>query len=724
MLPSNPFILPDECYTRDIDILNHCHNDNAFYIHKETGDSFEDCLKFVRQATSAGGILPIKNPNSMVLCRDAGEDKDLREMLLSDFFETIVNRQYVFSPTLAVYCSTSEEESLVSKFMIGNTEKRSIAKKEMFEAGIAGDTFKEGFKNTEQTAKKLANNSLSGAQVSDSTPLYDKSAHSSLTTTCRTATSYGNAYNEGFIRGNRHYWCPDVVISHITTLARITDLVALQSIVDKYHLHLPTTAEMMAVIRYSTKFYNVSDSAHVDIESYVSKLDPIERAAFCYVNDLYHLNMFNRKLVHQLINRLAFRDTVTILENPDEPIKAMDDDLKALVGILCSEELMGTSIRDLKNDNPTAYNTVAATALNAITVLDRCRDLVSVLWMSDNMPITVASIRGIIRRAVTTSDTDSSIFTTQFWTQDILGKRQFGRDADRIAAAVTYLSLQGVAHVLIKMAANMGSDPKHYRRLGMKNEYHFPVFTITPRAKHYFALQGAREGNVFKKFKSEIKGVELRSSVVPAHVMAKQKLFIEYILKKAIADNTISLYDLFDEVSLIENDIINSVKRGGRNYMPSAKIKDIKSYKNPKSSNYNHYLLWQEVFAAKYGNAPDPEYTCIKVAIDADKPASMKRWVDSIEDPSIKLKLQNWLQKHDKKAMGQLLLPADIVVYQGIPAEIIPVIDLKRLIISNVSGFYLALEGLGIYMRDPNICRLISDEYTPRITESRLESVA
>ena len=721
MLPANPFLRPAESYIRDINILDHCQMDHAFYLHKETGDPIEECLAFVRQATAPDGILPMTDPLSLVLCRDSGEDKVMREMPLSQFFNIITEKEYIISPSMAVYCSTKEEESLLASFMIVNTEKRAIAKKEMFEADIAGDLFKKGFKDTEQTAKKLANNSLSGAQVSDSTPLYDKSAHSSLTTTCRTATSYGNGYNDGFLAGNRHYWCPDIIISDIIVRSRHANLDKIAEAVSLYKLYLPTAADAMDLVRYNTIFYPIGEQSLKDIESLLTKLTPLERAAYVYVNDIYHLNKYNQQFVHTFIKRLSAYVPDKTIEDPDTVIKALDDDLKAFVGILCGGELMGTSIKNLKKDNPANYQIVAATALNVITVLDKYKLLIETFWMTPIMPPTVAHIRGLIRRAVTTSDTDSSLFTNQFWTFDILGKRVSGREADRISSAMTYLTMQGVAHVLAQMSANIGSDPRHLRRVGMKNEYHFPVFAITPRAKHYYALQGAREGNVYEHMETEIKGVELRSSVVPAHVMKKQKKFIEMILNDALKKGEISLYDLLDEVALVEQGIINSVIKGGDNYFPAGKIKESKSYKNAESApNYQHYLLWEAVFAPKYGHAPKPEYTCIKVAVNIEKPAAFKKWILTMEDRAVADRLEKWALQNNKKGMGQLLLPAEIVLSRGIPAEIVPVIDLRRLIMNNVSGFYLAMEGLGLYFRDPNICRLISDEYTPRITESKL----
>ena len=60
------------------------------------------------------------------------------------------------------------------------------------------------------------------------------------------------------------------------------------------------------------------------------------------------------------------------------------------------------------------------------------------------------------------------------------------------------------------ISGNLGIDQSEITRMQMKNEYYFPVFALTSRAKHYFAYMAAQEGIVFEIMKSEIKGVALR----------------------------------------------------------------------------------------------------------------------------------------------------------------------------------------------------------------------
>jgi hypothetical protein len=719
----NAFAKPTTEYHRDINILQHCHDDNAFYLHKVTGKPFDECLAWVIKETSTGGKFPIVDPDVLALCRDKGEDKERQVMKLSNYISDVIEKEYIVAPSMAVYVSTKENESLIAKFIAINIAARAKAKKEMFEADLAGNKLLKAFKNIEQTSRKLNNNALSGAQASYSTPLYNKSAHSALTSTCRTETSYGNAVNEKFIAGNRHLWCPDVVISSIITISRMTDLLGLNAIMHKYHLHFPTAEEAMQVVLYSTKFYWQNKDSESEIFELLSCLSPIERAAFVYVGDLYHLHVYNPSIVVDFLVRISSKHVATPDMNHDEIMSHVDSDLNAYVCSLCWRELIGTSIRDLKKSDPEKFLTVVGTVNNILNTIDDFSDIIKVLWVSENLPSSVASIPSIIRRAAVLSDTDSTVFTAQHWTHTVTGSYKFTDLSKAVSATITYLSTQIIAHVLAIMSANIGVDPKHIAKLGMKNEYNFPVLALTSRAKHYYAYKGSQEGNVKKEYEMEVKGVELRSSNIPAHVMFVLHKLIAFIMDEVIANGDLSIVDIFDEIALLELDIINSVNAGGYSYMSTGQIKEIESYKKPHSSNYIYYGLWEEVFADKYGHTAPPSFSVVKVSLNANNPAKFKAWLDGFGDQLLADKFRAWAAKTGKKNMTQILLPENVVSATGIPPEIIKGVNTRKLVYGTVSGFYLILESLGIYMIDNNLTRLVSDFHVPTRTKSRFENI-
>ncbi len=155
----------------------------------------------------------------------------------------VLQKRRIMSPSMAIYYPPSEKKSIVAKFVRENVALRGKAKKEMFAADRAGNKVLEAIKDGEQGSYKTSNNSLSGAQNSKFTPLWLRSAHSSLTSTCRTSAAYANANNEKLQHGNRHYYTPESVTENIVAIIYQTDFVALEATMNRYRLHVPTVED-------------------------------------------------------------------------------------------------------------------------------------------------------------------------------------------------------------------------------------------------------------------------------------------------------------------------------------------------------------------------------------------------------------------------------------------------------------------------------------------------
>jgi hypothetical protein len=653
-----------------------------------------------------------------VLVRNKHGDRELQEMPFDQWLDSVRERQEILSPSLTSYVHPDKRESVLAQYISGNLKLRKKAKHAKFVAELKGDELTTAIQESMQTTYKIKNNSLSGAHCSPYTILWNKSSHSTLTSTCRTATSYANANNEKFLYGNRHYYAPDIVKANIVSIVNHSDLRKMQEVMDRFHITPPTVEQVMGCVQRSTQAYWRSPAQLAVIENLVRGLDPVERAAFLFTSDFYHLAEVNPNFVRQFLTDLSMKATDPLPEADVEMwMDKMDDNLKAFVGMLCAKEIgvgrslgdadgQGTKLKDLRwND----YALVAATVKKIIQTLDHYEDFIRTFWVTDNLPSSVYYMPNIIRRGAITSDTDSTIFTVQHWTEWYVGKLDFSDTSMAIASSMVYLSGQLIRHILATLSGNMGVARQNITLLSMKNEYYFPVFVLTSRAKHYYAYISAQEGNVFKDLKTEIKGVALRNSNVPPFITDKAHALMRKLMDKIMAGEKISIKQVMGEVASIEQGIRDSVERGSYDLMPRMQIKGMASYKDPSASNFIHYDMWEEVFAPKYGHAPAPPYSAIKVSIDADNPTKLKRWLDSMEDQVIANKLRAWLQKTGRKAVSQLLLPEMVLSMTGVPKEIVLGVDVRGLIFQMMEAFYLILESLGIYMRNDNITRLVSD---------------
>lgn len=710
----NHFLKPTSEYKRDLNVIGRYVEDSATYLSKRTGKPIDICRGFVkRKLTEQGGDLAMVDPPCRVLTRKTPGNRVGEIIPFSEYLRDIVENDRTISPSGAVYYNKDEKPSILSEFIEVNMKRRDVSKQEKFEAKQRGDKMMEVYKENEQTSFKIFNNSLSGAQASDGTILFNASAHPSLTSTCRIGTSYGNAITEKFLFGNRHYWCPEVARANIISIINSIDMTLLAECLTTYGIRHPTVEETQECLFYSLHLYSRNSQEDEDLKVFIATLTDLERSAFVYVQDLHHLAKYNDQVVRELLGRLSSKVT-TPVENPDVYIDAMDADLKALVSLICGDELAGTSIGDLKKEGNPHYQIVAATAKAVKETLDHYRLMIKALWCVDTCPASIGHIRNSLRRGVVTSDTDSTIFTNQAWTEWYVGKIDFSDESKAISYAVTYLDTQLIAHMLAMVSAGMGVRERDLHDFSMKNEYVFPVFVLTSMAKHYFAYMSAQEGNVFKELDNEIKGVYLKDSNSPPHVMRDFHSTLKWVMDNVMERGEVSVQEVLQHVSFMEKEIESSVYKGDSFYLKNAQVKDPSAYANPDVSPYAHYRLWEEVFAPKYGHAPEPPYAASSVSVDLTNKTKIMEWYHKVQDPAVKDRFLKWMERNNKKGMRTLLVPKTVVEAHGIPEEIIQAMDLRKLIYNTTKQYYFLLESLGLYMVNDNLTRLVSDNVAPQ----------
>lgn len=723
------FVKPIAAYQRNYNPLGTYVNDIATYLQLMTDQPKDACVKFVRDSIKPGGRRELKIPMVNVLIRNKFGDRERHVVPFDVLLEDIFARREILSPSLTSYIHPDEKVSLLAEFIVGNLTKRNTAKHEKFEAELAADrattagdlvtaSTKQALaaiKESMQTSLKIKNNALSGAQCSPFTPLWNKTAHSTLTSTCRTATSYGNANNEKFLMGNRHYWSPDIVTNNIISIINHSDYAAIEKTMTRLGLRAPTAEETMACIERSTRPYWRSDKHMARIAMLVSKLSEEQRSAFVFTSDLYHLSVINPGFVRQLFTDLITRPEMLLeLEESRQWIKQADNNLRAFVSMLCANELASRKIKDILDDEPVC-RLIGSTVKQIMQTIESNEDLIKAFWITDNLPSSVYYLPSIIRRTAITSDTDSTIFTVQHWTQWFVGKLDFSAVSIGVGNAAVYLTGQLIRHIMARFSANMGVAQKDIFRLEMKNEFYMPLFALTTRAKHYFAYVLAQEGNVYRKMKTEIKGVGLRNSNVPPVLTTSSHELMRNIMDTIIAGEMICLKQLLRFVAKKEKAIRDSVFVGNFEYLKTVNIKTKDGYKaatdgKKKSNNYDHYGMWEEVFAVKYGHAMAPPYRAIKIPLETSSPVRLREWFDKMEDQTTSQNLQAWMQHSGRKGLKQLLLPENVLMTKGVPTELVEVMDIRGTTAQVMEGFYIILECFGYFLRNDYNTRLVSDE--------------
>ena len=716
------FLKPIETYRRNVNLQQTYIQHAATYVSKMRAIPMAQAIEFVKRQVGPEGKHTFRDPMTMVLVRQPNGDRTQETMRFTEFLNSVYDKRQMLSPSMTAYVHPDEKKSLLAVYIDKNLDRRKQAKAEMFAAKMAGDRVAEKIGNSKQTTFKIKNNSLSGAHSSPYTILWNKSSHSTLTSTCRVATSYGNTNNEKFLYGNRHYWCPDIARNNIISIINHTDLARMEEVMKRFQLRAPTLEELERLLVRCCDNYWRDDKEMAGLVTLLANLSDVERAAFAFTSDLYHLAQSNPAFVREFLGRLSHRDPTPLpLDEAKQWIKKMDGNTEAFVFMLCSRELNGGTLKDAWGDKsnvllevarPDDYGIIGATAKSVMTVLDEYYDFIQTFWVTDNLPASVFHAPGILRRSAVTSDTDSTIFTVQYWTQWYRGQLDFTKESEDIASTTVYLAGQLIRHILATTSGAMGVAKQYVTKLSMKNEYYFPVFALTTRAKHYYAYRAAQEGNVLKELELEIKGVALRNSNVPPEITKKAHNLIRHIMDSVRAGKKLNATQILRAVAKVEDEIRRNVLNGSFDLLPKMQIKGQEAYKNPESSNYLHYELWQEVFAETYGHAPAPPYVAVKVPVDLERKADVAAWLKSMKttNPAVADRMTAWMERTNKTTMAVMMLPEQVLAFGGIPIEIVDVVDIRPLIIQTVESFYLILESIGIFMKNKDQTRLVSDE--------------
>ncbi|QZA71007.1 DNA polymerase [Erwinia phage AH06] len=693
-------------YKRDYRIYHHYCEGKAVALSKITGRPMDEALEYVKRVTGENGKFALVDPRVKVLIRNKVGDRELKYTTFNKFLKAVEDRGAILSPSLTAYMHPKEKVSQYAVSTDKNIKARKVIKKEMFVAEQKGDLVTKNVKEIMQTGRKLTNNGMSGGFCTASTPFFCRSAHSSLTSCCRSATSSTNAFNEKFLAGNRHYYSPEITIESITTLIRFTDLEKVQAAMTEFNLVAPTVEQTMACIFRSTRRY-WSDKYHMAvILKLVQGLTELERSAVLFVSDLYHMREVNPEFVRQFLIDLAERSDEQLADD----INMKDGDARILATMKCADDIARIGTKNLDTSDEFKGRLKANYALS-VRNIEKYTNFIRAFFVTKNTPLSIAMMPHHVREVVLASDTDSSIFTEQIWIDWIQPDYAKRQERIQVNAAVTFLISQQVVHLLAIVSGNIGVADEHLFRLAMKNEYYFETFVLTNMGKHYFATQAAREGNFFPTPKLELKGVHLRNSNVPKEIRDRGNKIINDILDKSNTNEQFSVTDLLQQVGDIERFIVDSITKGETIFLTKATIKDKDSYAKPFSSNYYHYCMWQEVFAEKYGQAPPLQYIGLKAKFGLGSQTAVNDWLEGLEDQALADRMRKFLAKYGKKSINQVVMPADIVMNSGVPIEVIAGINLRNLIMENLAMVYSCLEALGLYYVNDNATKLVSDEH-------------
>lgn len=701
----NPFKPDPSEYKREINPVGQSIEQYALYLHKQTGAPLEQTTAFVKSSLKKGGVFELKDrPMTYSLRQDNGDRIKVEGGVLEYIGDSLRNKD-IISPSFTCYLSPDIEPSILSEFAEINIALRAAAKKAAFAAKANGDAFTAQIKKLEQDNRKISNNSLSGAHCSNSTPLVNRTAHSTLTSICRITSGYGNANNERILSGNRHYYSYDVVINNITSIISASDYTLLQSIVQKYDLYIPTAQDCLNVVVSSAYVYFTEEYKYRKIFDYLCNLNDLERAAFVYTGDFYHFREFNDKIARDIIGGLSKKISSQMPE-PMAFMKSCPGEVINLAHQICGDEMGGIGHEYSKINGTQAMHNVACTAMNIMQTVMKYGDIFKFVFVSKNVPPSIGHFPESMRKVVPTSDTDSTIFTVQEWIHWFFGNYYVTPESISVQATMTFLVAYAIVHTLATISINMGIVKRHMYLIEMKSEFRFDVFVPTQIGKTYYASIGCQEGNVRRENEMEIKGVQLKSSNIPKPINKLGERLMEEITIIMRGSQRISGQYFLQKVAMMEASIEDSIRRGETIYLRSGSIKDASSYSlPPNQSPYQNHVFWNTVFGPKYIVMPEPPYQTMKTSLDLPNNTSLKKWFENIEDTDLKNRLIQYFKSTGKSSFESFNIPLEVLENKGFPIEVLPVVNYRKIAKELCRNLYLVLETLGFFFRPTELVR-------------------
>jgi len=698
----NPFIRDHADYKRDIDIKPAVIDQISKYISLRLKISHKQATEWMLEKLK-DPQWRIKDPTLERLLRKGPGWRIEDETTFLSYIEEIIDNNWILSPALVAYKQAEDELSPIAEWQEDNIAARKKSKTNMFVLKQAGQLLKSALADYDQNARKIRINAVSGQHGSEGNPLYQATGHYSLTALCRAAAGYGNGTVERFLTGSKHYHTPEIAKANLVAILTMEDKDRFKEAMDMYELVYPSVDDVLAMVERSTSLYWESPEESAIIRDCITGMTDLERAIVTYSGDMFHLAKYNPDIIREFMGEMIIDDISTMPEvNTDAELKTMNSTDVAYINALCADIMIGSDHKRVKVDDPAGWQVIGKTARRFKDVMSRFRPLISTFFVPRHLPPTVASLKGIQRRACLAADTDSSIFTCESWVKWYSGDLVRGRTQDRIWYLTTYMACQCIAHSLAMLSANVGVEAKNLFRLAMKNEYAFPVFALTNLAKHYFSLISMREGNVYEKMALEIKGVELRGSTMPKETLDAMSDLMEEILNAVNEGRKLNAKAMLTAIAEREIETIRSIKRGEYKYLKSAQIK-------PNSDKIVHFQLWQEVFAPKYGDSVQPPFPVVKVTTELTNKTLTKEWLDSIEDRELANRMIAWFSRTGRDKLPTMYLPTQIVRNSGLPVEIQEAANVRKLAYQINSGFYRLLESTGLAIVDRNHHRLVHD---------------
>ncbi len=629
--------------------------------------------------------------------------------------------QDIITPSGTVYMLPTKKKSFLKASLANKIGERKVFKKIYLSALEIGDMIRAKTYNLLQASTKIYVNSAPGAMGSAFNILYDLPGYNAITSTARHSVKYGYAHTERLVDANLFLVSYNDVVAYCIRLMNVQPD-AVGDMIEKHGLYIPTVADLTQYFVNSLSYYMMK-TPDERIAAFISTFSPTTRAFIFYAGCLKNLVVYNDQFFRAFFQRLF--STEYVCDPNDDPAqitRVFETDLLAMVTSL-NYEVLGYNddgerynLHDATLHHPDRVRQIMAIARHVESCLQSIGDLLSICFRLDTDIARLGDHSHMVRKAVLVSDTDSVIFSTQTMIEWYSGgKVHFGRSSYEINAFTVYVLSRSLEHVFARLSCGFGMVGDDISKIAMKNEFLYPVMLRTPISKHYVGIVQMQEGKLLPEPKTDIKGIQFRSSTLSSVTNKAAEAFLINAMNTVIKDGCLQAHDLLSTVAGFETQVYNSIMSGDRLFLETTSIKSAEEYADASKSAYFYYEFWESVFVPRFDSMLLPN-KCFKLPlIDDGEILKDSGVLDAIKafDSAVHKRLLVFMEKYPKKSISHILVPPTVTV---IPELFRPLIDVRSIIYENTKPFYLGLKSMGFGYTFAKNMLLVTDFFNPNDT--------
>lgn len=659
------------CYVSDI----------ANHLHLAESVPLPDAEAFAKKLVIEKSIRPT------VTSVDTIKPGVTKEVTTDLWAYTNKHRKNIITPSGSIYTPAHVHQSLISAMVGDKLALRKKVKKVQLEARAAGNKALAKLQHFKQATIKINVNSLPGGFGSVYNIFYDKGNYNAITSGGRGLITSAYIIAEQLLGGNFAWFNNhDLMVHVISALKKCPDEDRIDNAVTKYNLKVPTRDDLLHFYQATVRNYQYNSSIK-RVSQIVGNLDQYQITYLYYLGNLRHLFWDNNKTFNNMFRNMLNFDEVDYTKKVEpEDIYKLDGDLVILVNTNSNGRFDGISPYDLPEKDPKLAKEFVSVANHIQGRFTHLTELFETFVLYDHALPNVNTRKSMKRNTVTVSDTDSVIFTTKDWIQWYTGDElDLSQDAYGITSLMIYWLTKAVAHRLYHYSVQLGARDGDTSIMAMKNEFFYPSMVVYDIKKTYAGIILFQEGNELSEPDEDIKGANIRSSIIPLKSTEfTRKFIIEKILGKG-TEGKLSARQLIRDAIEFENHVRETTLSGEPDYLKVVSIKTKDNYAEGAASNLTYYTAWHEMFAHKYGSYELPVKTFL-VKLLKPTPGYME-WLQKT-DPVIYEKMVSYIDRNQKMASA-IALNLDS---PEIPKELAPLIDIREIIFYNIRPIHLTLK--------------------------------